>query len=187
MIRRFSSRTEALLQKTLPLLDSEGAYAASDLGLFGGYTTKAFSETCKAALSQPIPPKDIEIRPDGLLFLPEIKYRRILNESFGNGNWKLIPRSPHFHCALGNGYLLMRDYALICDSIFVSQARGEQEFYQMKQLGGAVEAVKSNALTRCCKDLGIASELWDPTFVKEFKAKHFQFKTKLGKSTWEKI
>jgi hypothetical protein len=28
--------------------------------------------------------------------------------------------------------------------------------------GKAMEAAKSNALVRCCKDLGIASELWDP-------------------------
>ncbi len=54
----------------------------------------------------------------------------------------------------------------------------------------ATEAVKSNALMRCCKDLGVASELWydfleillfpffsfsahrDPRFIREFKAKH---------------
>lgn len=29
----------------------------------------------------------------------------------------------------------------------------------------AEEAAKSNALMRCCKDLGIASELWDPAFI----------------------
>jgi hypothetical protein len=27
---------------------------------------------------------------------------------------------------------------------------------------------------RCCKDLGIASELWDPRFIREFKATHCQ-------------
>lgn len=28
--------------------------------------------------------------------------------------------------------------------------------------GKAMESAKSNALMRCCKDLGVASELWDP-------------------------
>ena len=32
------------------------------------------------------------------------------------------------------------------------------------------ESAKSNCLMRCCKDLGIASELWDPTFVKRWVA-----------------
>ena len=25
---------------------------------------------------------------------------------------------------------------------------------------------------RCCKDLGVASELWDPRFIKRFMAEH---------------
>lgn len=25
---------------------------------------------------------------------------------------------------------------------------------------------------RCCKDLGIASELWDPVFIRKFMASH---------------
>ncbi len=29
---------------------------------------------------------------DGLLYLPEIKYRRTLNEAFGPGGWGLAPR-----------------------------------------------------------------------------------------------
>jgi hypothetical protein len=30
----------------------------------------------------------------------------------------------------------------------------------------------SLALMRCCKDLGIAWELWDPRFIREFKKEH---------------
>lgn len=51
-------------------------------------------------------------------------------------------------------------------------ARGEQEFFDQNGIATATEAAKSNALMRCCKDLGIASELWDPRFIREFKAKH---------------
>jgi hypothetical protein len=43
---------------------------------------------------------------------------------------------------------------------FVSQARGEQDFFDNSGLPTASEGCKSNALMRCCKDLGIASELW---------------------------
>ena len=25
---------------------------------------------------------------------------------------------------------------------------------------------------RCCKDLGVASELWDPRFIREFRKEH---------------
>lgn len=36
----------------------------------------------------------------------------------------------------------------------------------------AEESAKSNALMRCCKDLGIASELWDPTFIHKWRSNH---------------
>jgi hypothetical protein len=35
-----------------------------------------------------------------------------------------------------------------------------------------VEGCKSNAMMRCCKDLGVASELWDPRFIRKFKAQN---------------
>ena len=35
-----------------------------------------------------------------------------------------------------------------------------------------MKSAKSTALMRCCKDLGIASELWDPTFIQEWKKQH---------------
>ena len=41
-----------------------------------------------------------------------------------------------------------------------SIARGEQEYFDPSGISTATEAAKSNALMRCCKDLGIASELW---------------------------
>lgn len=27
---------------------------------------------------------------------------------------------------------------------------------------------------RCCKDLGVASELWDPKFIRSFRKKHVE-------------
>lgn len=42
----------------------------------------------------------------------------------------------------------------------VAVARGEQEYFDPSGIPTATEACKSNALMRCCKDLGIASELW---------------------------
>lgn len=49
---------------------------------------------------------------------------------------------------------------IITDSSLVAIARGEQEYFDPNGIPTATEACKSNALMRCCKDLGIASELW---------------------------
>ena len=37
------------------------------------------------------------------------------------------------------------------------------------EVSDAVEGAKSNALMRCCKDLGIAKELWNPEYVRKWK------------------
>ena len=54
----------------------------------------------------------------------------------------------------------------------VSVARGEQEYFAPEGIPTAAEGCKSNALMRCCKDLGVASELWDPRFVRRFHAEN---------------
>jgi len=53
---------------------------------------------------------------------------------------------------------------------FVATARGEQEYFDPAGVATASEAAKSNALMRCCKDLGIAHELWSPRWIRNFKA-----------------
>ncbi|KAG2182356.1 hypothetical protein INT43_007286 [Umbelopsis isabellina] len=137
---------------------------------FHGLSTQPFSSDVAEILMQPISPDDIEIKPDGLLYLPEIKYRRILNKAFGPGGWGLAPRGEHSISPKN----VSREYALICHGRFVSQARGEQDFFDNSGLPTASEGCKSNALMRCCKDLGIASELWqvDPGFIRKFKKKN---------------
>lgn len=47
-----------------------------------------------------------------------------------------------------------------CPRRLVAIARGENEYFDPSGIPTAAEGCKSNALMRCCKDLGIASELW---------------------------
>ncbi|KAI3638385.1 hypothetical protein MIR68_003996 [Amoeboaphelidium protococcarum] len=135
---------------------------------FHGIGSQPFSKEAASILMAPLDDADIEVKPDGLLYLPEIKYRRILNKAFSPGGWGLCPRGPH---SIVGTNTLTREYALIVLGRFVSQARGEQQFFSQQMKATATEGVKSNALMRCCKDLGIASELWDPAFIRKWKAK----------------
>ncbi|KIP03068.1 hypothetical protein PHLGIDRAFT_256237 [Phlebiopsis gigantea 11061_1 CR5-6] len=133
-----------------------------------GLSSQPFPKEIADILLAPLDPLDVEMKPDGLIYLPEIKYRRVLNRAFGPGGWGLAPRS---ETNVGPK-IVSREYALVCLGRLVAVARGEQEFFDPSGIPTATEAVKSNALMRCCKDLGIASELWDPRFIREFKAKH---------------
>ncbi|CCE61700.1 hypothetical protein TPHA_0B00280 [Tetrapisispora phaffii CBS 4417] len=127
-----------------------------------------FPQKVQTELEKPLDLEDIEIKPDGLIYLPEIKYRRILNRAFGAGGWGLAPRSD----TIVTQKLVTREYALICLGQLVGVARGEQDYFSESGIPTATEGCKSNALMRCCKDLGIGSELWDPVFIKKYKKEH---------------
>jgi len=69
--------------------------------------------------------------------------------------------------------LVTQEYALYCRGQFVAQAHGEQTYgIGQKSLATALEGAKSNALMRCCKDIGIASELWDPNYIHKWKQQY---------------
>lgn len=59
---------------------------------FAGLSSTSFPPEASAILLEPVSPQDVEVKPDGIIYLPEIKYRRILNRAFGPGAWGLAPR-----------------------------------------------------------------------------------------------
>ncbi|KAK5118065.1 hypothetical protein LTR62_004111 [Meristemomyces frigidus] len=135
---------------------------------FHGLSSHPFTPDQASILQQEILPDDIEIKPDGIIYLPEIKYRRILNRAFGPGGWGLAPRGE----TIVTGKVVTREYGLVAGGRLISIARGEQQYFDPDGIPTATEGCKSNALMRCCKDLGIASELWDPRFIKRFLRDH---------------
>lgn len=76
---------------------------------FQGLSSTPFTPEQAAILQQEIPFDDIEIKPDGIIYLPEIKYRRILNRAFGPGGWGLAPRGE----TIVTGKLVTREYGLV--------------------------------------------------------------------------
>ncbi|KAH9077073.1 mitochondrial genome maintenance protein [Lactarius deliciosus] len=164
-----NNHTESVSSTASPLLDAPPPGDSTDWSRsYHGLSTQPFPPEATNILQAEIEPLDIEIKPDGMIYLPEIKYRRILNRAFGPGGWGLAPRS---ETNVGPK-IVSREYALVCLGRLVAIARGEQEYFDQSGIPTATEACKSNALMRCCKDLGIASELWDPRFIREFKKAH---------------
>ncbi|KAJ5673772.1 hypothetical protein N7462_009211 [Penicillium macrosclerotiorum] len=135
---------------------------------FHGLSAEPFPKEAAEILLADTDPQEVEIKPDGIVYLPEIKYRRILNRAFGPGGWGLAPRGE----SIVTPKTVTREYALVCNGRLVSVARGEQDYFSPDGIPTATEGCKSNALVRCCKDLGIASELWDPRWIRKFKAQY---------------
>lgn len=155
---------------------------------FEGMATEAFPEAARKVLAEGVNPHDVEIKPDGIVFLPGVAYRRILTRAFGAGGWALAPRSPSR--VMGN--IVVYHGALFCLGRFVAEAVGEcfyREGNSNMSYASCVEGAKTDALSRCCKDLGVATEMWDANWREKWKAEFAyrdpQDKTKNGDPKWK--
>ena len=92
-----------------PIVLDEQARQVDWARSFHGLSSEAFSKESAEALLAPIGLDDIEVKPDGIVYLPEIKYRRILNKAFGPGAWGLAPRGETIVTAKA----VTREYALV--------------------------------------------------------------------------
>jgi hypothetical protein len=82
---------------------------------FHGLSAAPFPKEVADILLAEVDPEEVEIKPDGILYLPEIKYRRILNRAFGPGGWGLVPRSE----SIVTPRTVTREYALVCNGRYV--------------------------------------------------------------------
>ncbi|KAG5457993.1 MAG: mitochondrial genome maintenance MGM101-domain-containing protein [Olpidium bornovanus] len=121
------------------------------------------------SLLAPVAEADVLLkpRPGGgppVPYLSHVFYRRLLNRVFGPGAWALLPAGGPVERA----GVVSREFALFVKGKLVSQALGEHDrrgdgepVEEEMTFETAVEAAKSRALRRCCKDLGVGLELWD--------------------------
>ncbi len=92
-----------------PLILDEGGRQVDWTRSFHGLSAQPFSKEAADVLLAPIPFDDVEVKPDGIIYLPEIKYRRILNKAFGPGGWGLAPRGE----TIVTPKSITREYALV--------------------------------------------------------------------------
>ena len=77
---------------------------------FHGLSAEPFPKEAADILLASLDAEEVEIKPDGILYLPEIKYRRVLNKAFGPGAWGLVPRGE----SIVTPKTVTREYALVC-------------------------------------------------------------------------
>ncbi len=167
----------------LPLSITEPIVVPS-LDLYAGLSVRPFTAQQAEALTKNVDPADLDILPTGEVYLSQIHYRKRLNAAFGPGGWGMRP--------LGNlivvGKTIMREYALYALGRFIAQSMGEADYHESNErmsYASAAEGCKSNALTRCCKDLGIAWECWDAHYTAKFKREYcVQVKRREQRNPW---
>lgn len=146
-------------------------------------------------LTKSIDPRtEADILPTGEVYFSHVFVRRRLNAAVGPMGWAMRPVTD----LMERPGELAREYALIVLGRVVATAFGAAKYYPTDRQGkpnpradkaDAAEMVKSNALTRCSKDLGIASECWDRRWCDKWRddyAVHVLVKEKRGDKVEEK-
>lgn len=126
----------------------------------------------KGELFKAVPAEDIEIRPDGLIYVPGGWYRAKLREMFGL-EWALVPKGDAKYIDEAN--LMVWGFFLVIKGSLMGYALGENPYYKNNKTmsyGDAIEGCKTNALTRLCKDLGMTPNLWIPSFAREWVSRY---------------
>lgn len=119
----------------------------------------------------PDPETEIEIRPDGVPFVPAGVFRSRLIEAVGPGRWALREEQAPFYDSTTKECCF--DGSLWIMGHFVARAIGGckwQPSNSQMTKSDAIEGAKSDCLKRCCKDLGIVNEMWTPEFIRTFIA-----------------
>ena len=142
------------------------------------------TEEQRRILFAPVKDEDIEIRPDGLVFLPWMEYVKRLRDAFGVG-WAIIPKSMP---KLQQNHMYWPFYLMIQGKL-AGFAIGEQEYQPNNRnmsYSDASEGAKSNALMRLCKGIGISLELWKPSFIRAWKTKYAEEYNDQGRKKWRR-
>lgn len=117
-------------------------------------------------LAAPAPKPELEKGKDGLTYWPAIYYVLRLNKVFGIFGWRLEPRGGFWK----DDQTILREYRLVIPGAEPIEVVGSSTPEPGYSLHDAYEGVRTSALRRACKTLGMTPELWTPAANREFPA-----------------
>lgn len=151
-----------------------------DFNIFRGASGLRLTDAETEKLLAPPDESIVQLRPDGLIYVPQVFTRKRLNEVIGVGHWALVEmevKQQHISGPSPDKDIVQVYFvgALIIRGHFCAKAIGENEYHlnnPLESYATAYEASKSDCLTRTTKDIGIFSELWDPAYRWKWHAKY---------------
>jgi hypothetical protein len=161
----------------LPEVDKRPSWQRPEL--YTGIAELLLTDQQVAILTAPVTDAEIEIKPDsfGAVYLCHASYRKRLNAAFQPGGWAQRQISEWQYD--DDKKMLTAEFALYARGsngkvCYVSKAIGGQKYWGGKgksdmTYDDAAQGAESNALTRNCKQLGIALEMWEKRTANEYR------------------
>lgn len=116
---------------------------------------------------------EVDVLPTGEVYMSHAHLRERLTAAFGPLGWALWPlNTVHYHPGT---QAISREFCLFINGRPVAVAFGSHRYNPTNKrldFADSAEAAKSNALSRCCKDLGIALPMWKRRWSAAWRAAH---------------
>jgi hypothetical protein len=140
-------------------------------GAYAGASTLKLKPNEVKDLTEPFPDDAIEIRPfDGIIYISHMLLRERLWKVFGPTEVAEICRERFMR---PDSNEIAVDLVLMARGKFLAEGVGTAKYFPNNpkgSFGDTVEAAWSEALRRCCKKLGVGTQVWRPQFVREWLA-----------------
>jgi len=143
--------------------------------VYAGASNLMLSESESSKLSAPFEDLDYEIRPDGYIYLPQVHGVMRLNSVIGPGRWGLLQINNGKEDLGGKRWKVFYDGAMVIRNCFVSRSVGEAQYNQTnsnQSWASALESAKTDCRQRCCKDIGIGTDAWNPSFIRRWQKEY---------------
>lgn len=129
----------------------------------------------EAILLADVPIDEIQVKHNkaGTIFVHWTFYAKRLNRVFHVGQWVCQPVPGSAYSKIGKQ--INREFALYIRGNAIAGAMGNCDYIESNQemsYADAAEGCRGNALMRCCKQIGIALELWDKRFARKFREEY---------------
>lgn len=125
---------------------------------------------CKI-LYEAIDPGELDIRLDGIVYLPWIFAARRLRNAFP-GSWALLPEGKP---QISPDNKVMWGFHFIIKKVLIDYVISEHPYFpnnKKQSYVDAVKSVKSKAFIQACKGIGMFPELWDRKYCAQWKDKY---------------
>lgn len=121
-------------------------------------------------LTAPVPDDEIDIRPDGFIYVSHEYCRRQLNLAFKPLGWTMIEASPIVPRPGTNEFY--QKWALFIGGVFAGVTMASRQMHdknEAQDMSDVYESIKSDCIRRLCKDLGLGIEAWNKRRQKQWR------------------
>lgn len=121
-------------------------------------------------LTAPVPDDEIDIRPDGFIYVSHEYCRRQLNLAFKPLGWTMIEASPIVPRPGTNEFY--QKWALFIGGVFAGVTMASRQLHDKnaaQDMSDIYESIKSDCIRRLCKDLGLGIQAWNKREQKRWR------------------